>query len=426
MTKQDQNINIRSQEIQEILGKFPGWLMRFGSLILLLLVVAAIIASAFVSFPMSEEATVSIRTMKSELELFPKQDGQLEQFLVAQDELVKKGQTVAILQSDALSDDIFLLASKLDSLESAPQLKEIIDFPNNLSLGSLQSFYNQFTKALRSSTQVQTIAPSGDGKLQGKLSELNKKYTSLQGKSKACTALLNDLNQKYFVDLDLYKKGEISKDEVDKSMDVFNKKKVECEALIAEINEMKSVISDLKNKIAVQSPVKTSSPPPVEKSYDLELQELQLAIINWQNEFLVLAPTEGYFQLKTSDEVRDSVKTNEALCAISQLSTQYELYANLSPSILQNVKLKQEVQITLDGYNTDEYDAILGVVSEIPQDCKEPSCKVVLSLPNGLTDLNGKSFPVEENYTGKVSIVSNKETLLVKAINGMRSLIQVN
>jgi len=422
MTTKDQNINIRSQEIQEILAKFPSWLIRFGSLLLLLVVVTAIVASAFVSFPLKEEISVSIQPLREELELFPNQDGQLEQLLVVQSELVKIGQTIAILQSDALSADIFLLESKLDSLVNSPHLKESIDFSKKLSLGAAQVEYDQFTKALQSSNVLAAI----DNKLQTKLEELNKNLVSLQGKSKSCTEILNELNQKYSVDLDSYKKGEIAKVEVDKSMAIFNRKKAECEALIIEINSSKSTIQELKNKISIQSPVQTKSAPPIEKYFDAELQELLLALANWKKEFLVLASAEGHIQLKENLTVQDSVKTNMALCKISQLSNKYILTAKLSPTTFQNLKLDQEIQLILDSFSKEEYSAVITQVSEIPQDFSEDSCKVILILPNGLEDLNGKSFPVANSYTGKLYITSNNKTLLLKAIHGLGSLLQLN
>jgi hypothetical protein len=342
MTENDQNISTKSQEIQEILRKFPTWIMRFGSLLLLLCIVLTIIASAFLSFPMKEKGAVSILSLTAELELFSNQDGQIEQILVSKEELVAKGQILAVLKSEALSADMFLLISKLDSLIIAPQSKKSISFPGNLTLGEIQVVYNEFTKVLQASIQVQKQATKG--------------------------------------------------------------------------------VQNSKNKPLLQS----SSARAVEIGYNAALQDLQLAIANWETKYLIRAPTAGYVQLNGDKIVQDNLKTNEVFGSIAQGNRQYEVFTELSPSSLQNLKANQEVQIILDSYNEEEYGAILGQISELPMPCTEPGCKLFIKLPNGLTDLKGKSFPYAKRYTGSILLVHANETVLFKAIHGLRSLIRVN
>ena len=45
------NINLRSEEIQDILGTPPSWLTRFGSLFILLALLTIVIVSAIVEYP---------------------------------------------------------------------------------------------------------------------------------------------------------------------------------------------------------------------------------------------------------------------------------------------------------------------------------------------------------------------------------------
>ena len=56
----ENNIDVRNEEIQEILGTPPGWILRFGTLIFLIVIVLLIWLSYWIQYPDVVESEIIV------------------------------------------------------------------------------------------------------------------------------------------------------------------------------------------------------------------------------------------------------------------------------------------------------------------------------------------------------------------------------
>ena len=51
MKDEGMNIELRSEEVQEVMGQIPAWIVRWGITLLFLVVVALLVGSCFFKYP---------------------------------------------------------------------------------------------------------------------------------------------------------------------------------------------------------------------------------------------------------------------------------------------------------------------------------------------------------------------------------------
>ncbi|MBK6931427.1 MAG: hypothetical protein IPH12_11375 [Saprospirales bacterium] len=74
-------VELRSEEVQEILGTPPGWLVRWGTLIVLLCFAALLGVAAIISYPDVIEARVVVTTAVPPVDVVARTDGNIARFL---------------------------------------------------------------------------------------------------------------------------------------------------------------------------------------------------------------------------------------------------------------------------------------------------------------------------------------------------------
>jgi hypothetical protein len=152
LTKNEQ-IEIRSDEVQEILGTPPRWIIRWGITIMLLVVLVLLAGSYFYKYPDLISARVTIVSGNPPVQIVAKSNGKLEQLFVANNQQVEAGEILGLIENTANYQDAYRLLAKLDSVESffeTPEKFNEISFSENYSLGQYHAFFSSFVSQLRS------------------------------------------------------------------------------------------------------------------------------------------------------------------------------------------------------------------------------------------------------------------------------------
>ena len=92
---------LRSDEVQEILTRVPNWMIRWGNLLILLLVGMVLVISWFVKYPdlvVSEAIVTSNEPPQKE---YAQVSGKIEAILVTNNQEVKSNTPLAVLENTA-------------------------------------------------------------------------------------------------------------------------------------------------------------------------------------------------------------------------------------------------------------------------------------------------------------------------------------
>ena len=108
MEKKDRlkGLSTRCEEIQEIMGRPPGWMLRWGILVIFLIVCALLIGCYFIHLPQTLPIKVYARTDIQSDSTFAKSNGQIASIMKSNSTVITKGDTILSCSNDTCMDYI--------------------------------------------------------------------------------------------------------------------------------------------------------------------------------------------------------------------------------------------------------------------------------------------------------------------------------
>ncbi|MFM8373413.1 MAG: HlyD family efflux transporter periplasmic adaptor subunit [Bacteroidota bacterium] len=153
-------IDLRSEEVQEILGSPPGLLVRWGTTIVLLGIVLLLLAAWFVKYPDVVQADIEITTTTPPADVVARTDGRMQAIFVKDTTLVRENQPLAVMQSTADYKDMLLLDSCIAVWKTYASLDfRALEAPDSLHLGDLLADYSSFSRLLSDFQSTDDASP---------------------------------------------------------------------------------------------------------------------------------------------------------------------------------------------------------------------------------------------------------------------------
>jgi len=290
------DIQLRSEEVQEILTKVPHWMIRWGNLLILVITLLLLFLSWLIKYPDVIPAQAIITTQIPPQKEYAKVSGKIESILVKDGQIVPAGTPLAILRNNANYQDVFTLKSIIDTIGLKSKK---FDFPINslpaLFLGDIQASFSTFENSYSQYVLNKELQPFSNEALanQTSLSELYRRQGSLISQKKIALAELNFKRKEFKRQENLFQKGVISAQE-------YENKKIEI--LQAENNYKNNNIqlSQINQNIATAS--KTSRGTEInQQKEEINLRQkvlqsfnqLKKSIRDWELQFVLKSDIEG-------------------------------------------------------------------------------------------------------------------------------------
>ena len=140
--EEHKNIELRSEEVQEVMGQIPSWIIRSGISLLFIIVIALVIGSCFFRYPDVISTQMTLTSHEPVAPLVARTSGKICKLYVEDGEIVHSKQLLIVLENPAITDDVLLLEQELQRFLYTPDsliwhlLKE-----KELMLGDIQNTY---------------------------------------------------------------------------------------------------------------------------------------------------------------------------------------------------------------------------------------------------------------------------------------------
>lgn len=153
-------IDLRSEEVQEILGSPPGALVRWGTTIVLIGIILLFLTAWFVKYPDVIQADVEIASTTPPADVVARTDGRMQAIFVKDTTLVRENQPLAVMQSTADYRDMLLLDSCIAAWKTYASLDfRALEAPDSLNLGDLLADYSSFSRMLSDFQSTDDASP---------------------------------------------------------------------------------------------------------------------------------------------------------------------------------------------------------------------------------------------------------------------------
>lgn len=432
LNKPQEFVELRSEEVQEILGTPPGWLVRWGTTIVLLGFAAMLTVAWFVRYPDVVVAEVELTTDTPPVEVVPRTDGRVARLLVDDNDLVIPAQHLAVLQNTANYYDVLLL----DSCVGAWRNFDVEDFknlqlPDSLDLGELQVDYANFVRLMG---DFQFGRESGKASFRSNVSSIYLQINQLEQSIVFEQKALNRVKDQLKTAEDLYEKQKTLYDQGITSRVDFEKERTKLADLerqrdqyASNILEKRREIIGLRNTINKESYGQQESSSSASTLLINSLNLLGTSIDRWKQAYLLTAPIEGKISLNDL-RVQQFVRMGASVMTVVPIDADIIVgRAKLPVAGSGKVQKGQRVILKLENYPYREFGTITGQVVSKSLVPKGKAYSITIALPitknKTLRTSLGKEVEFAQQLQGKAEIVTEDKGFLQRVGEQMYGVI---
>lgn len=424
MIENPEEIELRSEEVQEILGTPPSWLIRWGTLVAFLCVMGLIAVSWYVKYPDIVVGKITIATPNLPAKVVPLRSGILDKLLVAEGDTIQKGTLLALMESTANIEDILLLEKRLKKIQNAKS-SSILRFRDEggLQLGELQTNYSSFIqnfkdykRSLGNNLYLQQIA-----QLEEKIEQTIELKKNNIRKELAFRKELERGQVQFKRQKKLYETNVIS-------LQAFEKEQDKYEKLLQRKNDfhereinLDMTIADYEGRITDirKNTSETNNSKYVTVSGGIN--DLLSAIESWKKQFILVAPIGGVVSMTNTTEEQQFVEGGKELMTI--VPKEKNMVGVLQLPILGSgkVEIGQDVNIKLESFPFQEYGIVRGKIKHKDLVPRNDGYEMEVDLPSGLETSYGKTLNFQQQMLGRAEVITKDRRILERIFDKVLS-----
>ncbi len=413
-------VELRSEDVQEILGTPPNWLVRWGTTIVLIGFGMMILAAWFIRYPDVVEAKVVITTAVPPVDVVARTDGRVARFLVHDKDDVKENTLLAVLQSTANYEHVIELDMELNAWQRSDfDSLRLLNPPRNLVLGEIQGAYADFLQQLENfqfgKENKNAAVQSNIGSIKRQIGQLEESIGFEEKGLQRINDQLKTAEELYENQKDLYQQGITSRVDFEKERtklaDLERQRDIYEDNILRKRNE----IIVLKKGISEASLGQEETASNTSSRLLGSLNSLRSNIDKWKQTYLITAPFAGKVSLNLAE--KHYVHEGEQIMTIVPPQSDVIVgHISLPVGGSGKVKQGQRVILKLDSYPYQEFGTARGKVIEkslVPKNNQYDILISVSALPNSnlLTSYN-KEIPFEQQLQGTAEIVTEEKGLI--------------
>jgi hypothetical protein len=424
-----EKIELRSEEIQEILGTPPRKIVRWGTTAVFLSFCAMLFVSYFIHYPDIIKAPIVLMTPNPPIELTAPADASILMLYVVNGQPVIKGDILGQLDGLADYNDIFFLKRMLKEELSTVDQNALLNFDPepDLQLGLIQPSYTRFIKnfefyrnGVSSNYEHQNIQSLNNqiNSLQNAINANTAKKPVLEEEIKTAEAAVDNIQNRYSKNPSLI--SEL------KTAALFAKNlKSELENIDVENANKRTEISKLQTQIkTIQAQSGTNNINNL-STIKSDVSNLLNEIEIWKNDNILVAPKDGVVVLADKIREKQSVRKNEKILSIVPQEDQ-NFFGKVMLPIKGSGKVSegQEVIIKFDNYPYQEYGIVKGVVKRkaiLPNDNVQD---IFVSIDKVLITSHNKKLPYTPFMQGTAEIITKDRRLFERIFENVSAFLE--
>jgi len=428
------SVNLRSEAVQEILGRPPRWVIKWGISVIFIVVVGIFTGSYFFKYPDIVQAQATVNSEHLPANIVSKTSGRIDSMFVGEGQQVNASDNVALIQSSTSFKDYCKLKSEWEAYQNLCQGRDsVIFFPFTirLQLGDLQSAYSTLLKAY--SDYLQFVQQDYHHK---KIKALSLQSQIQQRISRQQNSQLHSVEQQikiakstFSTDSILYVKGVISASEYDQA------KQTLLSALQAIENAKNATENQQISLLQIEQQIYD-----LERDRQIQHNQYQLNFSNakeqffsqlnsWEQTYLLQSPIAGKVSFTKFFQQHQNIGAGEILLTVVPDSCSRLIGKIFLPQRgAGKVKIGQAVNLKFEHFPYLEYGMVrakIQTISMVPIQEKDQSFFVVeVDFPQGLKTNYGKTLTFTQNMECSAEIITEDLRLIDKFLNPIKAILK--
>jgi len=425
------NIQLRSEEVQEILTKVPHWMIRWGNVLFLFLILMILGISWVVKYPEIIVSEALVTTQIPPQKEYAKITGKLNTILVSDNDSVKESQPLAILENTANYQDVFKLKTVIDTITvNSKTFHFPIDSLPILFLGNIDSQFALFENSYIQYKLNIELKPFSNEALANRysISELNRRLQSLKSQRDLNkTELefnLKDLNRQ----TTLFEKGVISAQEYENQQLHYAQAERNYKNFEASISQIREGISNANMTSKGTEINRIKEEMTLLKNVIQSFNQLKKAIKDWEFQYVLSSNINGEVSFLNYWDTNQTVNQGDLVFTIiPNENTSYIAKLKTPAQNSGKIKVGQNVNIKLENYPDTEFGVLNGTVKNIslvPD--KDGLYYIDVSLPERMITSYNKEIEFKQEMRGSAEIITEDLRLIERFFYQFREILNRN
>lgn len=418
-------IELRSNEVQEILSRPPRKLIRYGTSVICGILALLIAGSFIFNFPDIISGDVTITTENPPVWVVARSSGYIKELNCTDKQKVNRDDILAIIENPASTTDINRLSEiiKLSVVNDSIIKIPIDSFQYDFVLGEVQDNFSSFIEAhteYRNFIQSNLIEQEKElinKQIASRRSFITNLKKQLENKQKEYKIVLNA----YLREKKLFEQKVISDYDMEKAEQSYLNSQQEIQQLKTSLSQEDVVSSQLSasyDKLNVQYN---------KEKYQLisglksAFEGLKSAIEQWHQNYVLTAPLSGSVTFNNVWKQNQHVKDGDKVFAIIS-DNPGEIIAKVKVPVGGSGKINtgQKVNIKVDGYPYLEYGLIIGKTRNISLVPNDKNYMVEVSIDQNLITTNKKQLRFTGELAGTADIITENRSLIERIFSPIK------
>ncbi len=419
----ENNIELRSDEVQEILGTPPRWIVRWGISSAFLMLIVFTWLGWFYKYPEKVEAAIMVTSAKPPTDIIAPSSGYIQQLLVQENDTVVAQQTLAIIKATTSYADVMKLEEELDRLERDLDQNFIQEdkLSTSFVLGkTLQSNYSDFVEA------YETYSRDWKKQFRASVERYKNQIEKLEDGLRMDIRRKNNnrerirqLNQLSRVQQEQYVQDEKKLPDLQKTVEKIEILKREDTDIDDRINQKEIEIERVRSQIATITQQSETSNKNSQVQLKESINRLQSSIKQWKQQYVITAQTDGSVNFFSFWAEQQYVNRGDVMMAISPLDNpSIEATGDIVGKGMipingsGRVEPSQTVKVKFHNYPFHEFGIVEGVLAHKSKLPRDSFYTIEVNFPNGLETSFGQTLNFDQQMSGQAIIITQDKRFI--------------
>ncbi|WP_319591093.1 HlyD family efflux transporter periplasmic adaptor subunit [uncultured Draconibacterium sp.] len=428
MTDEQNKIEIRSGEVQEILGGVPSRIVRYGILVFVAIFSLIIIFSFIFYYPDILRSNIVVTTENPPATLVARATGKIEKLFVEDKDHVEAGQTIALIENPADYSDVLELEQVINTVQPAfDTLNFTVSqrFNKSLQLGAVQEYYSQFLTRYEELNEFyqRNYYTLKEESYKEQLKNARILYDRLWEQKVAIDKEYQIKQRNYERQKKLLAGEVVSSTVLEQAESEMLSKKSELDGIRSTLAEKQIDISELDQKIIENEKEYHDYKIQYESALIEAFNNLKSQASDWFLTYVLRSPIDGVVTFNKFYAENQNITEGDRVLTIVPEDVG-EVIGKVELPVRGSGKVKEglNVNVKFDNYPYMEYGLVRGKVKSVSLVPEDSFYMVEITFPNGLVTNYDNELQMQSQLMGQAEIITEDLRLIQRIFNPLKSL----
>lgn len=421
--------SVRSEEVEELITRIPHSLVRWGTTVIFLLVIAFFIGTWLIRYPDVVSAPFRLTSVNAPKSIVTRSEGRLVRLFVQNGQNVQANQVMGYLESTAHHDEVLRLSNELNRAWQEVNADRLETLANHRltdyrHLGELQPHFQVFEESLIGLQAYLT------GHFYSQKKEL------LLKEIEDLKAMTDNLRQQQLLQ---QKDSRLAQEEYavqkklaeERLIAPLDLKREESKLLARTLPYRQTETIILQNQTAQRNKqgdllILAQQVREYRANFLQRLNTLRSAVEEWKSRYVLTTSIAGRVSFPTLLEENQFIPNRTELFSVVPTGSDYIGLLTVPQQNLGKVKVGQSVLIKFAGYPFEQFGYVKGIITEISEvPLQDGVFPAKVTLPNGLVTTYHQKLRYRTGMVANAEIVTEDLRLLQRFLFQLRKVGEI-